>query len=198
MPSNEASIVDCIDTNSYKKIKSLRPNKNSKDRDRGLLMNLKSVDLNYLMVGYESGELALFDLRNNGQVASIDLFNGQPLMCFDYNGNSNFGMCGSSESELKHVALDRKENDSTIDLVSSSSISLVNPGLNCIKIRKTDSKIFSCGSWDSRIRVYGVKKLKLLAVLDFHKEAINTIDFSNSNLMAAGSNDGIISFWNLY
>jgi WD40 repeat protein len=197
LPSNEASVVDCVDTKSYKKLKSLRPKTNAKDR--GLLMNLKAIDANYLMAGYESGELALFDLRTYGQVGSISLFSGQPLMCFDYNASSNFGMCGSSESSLKHVAIERKENDSSVvDLISSSSVSLVNPGLNCIKIRKTDSKIFSCGSWDSRIRVYGVKKLKLLAVLDFHKEAINTIDFSNSNLMAAGSNDGIISFWNLY
>ncbi len=72
-------------------------------------------------------------------------------------------------------------------------------GLNCIKCRNNDSKIFATGGWDHRVRVYGMKKKNLLAVLDFHKEAINTIDFSFfTNQMAVGSNDGIASFWDLY
>ena len=82
--------------------------------------------------------------------------------------------------------------------LAGETIQLINPGVNCIKIRQSDSKIFATGGWDYRIRLYGTKKQNSLAVLCFHKSAVNTIDFSRENLMAVGSNDGVVSFWDLY
>ena len=81
----------------------------------------------------------------------------------------------------------------------NESISMVNPGLNCVKVRRCDAKVFACGGWDSRVRVFGLrKKKKLLAVLDFHKEPVYSVDFDARGMMAAGSSDGCISFWNLF
>jgi len=157
-------------------------------------MNLKVIDTNYLLSGYENGELALFDSRTFKEVTSVNLFHGQPVMCFDFCKTSNIGFCGSSEKNLIEICL----NEANTGLIEKNTIELVNPGLNCIRIRKSDSKIVSTGGWDNRVRLYGTKKLKLLACLDFHKEAVNSIDFSNKNLMAVGGNDCLISFWDLY
>lgn len=192
LPSNKASIIDCIDLNTFNSpILSSTPKNQSAQEQRGMLMNLKVIkDLNKLLVGYENGELVIFDLKTLNEIENIQIFNGQPIMCFDF--NDKFGFAGSAENELISF---RYENSL---LTKSEPIKLVNPGLNCIRIRRNDSKIFATGGWDSRIRVYSVKKQKFLACLDFHKEAINSIDFSIDNCMAVGSNDGIISFWNLY
>lgn len=155
-------------------------------------MNIKPVDSTKLMAGYESGDVVVFDLRTCQEVSRVNLFAGQPLMCFDYNGQRNLGIAGSSENSLELFKMDK-------DLIErSGSIEITNPGLNCIKFRPSDLKIFATGGWDNRIRLFGSKKKNLLAVLDFHKDHINTIDFSVRNLMAAGSNDGIISLWDLY
>lgn len=200
LPSSEPAVTDCVDLLTNKKINQLRPSLDLKI-NRGMLMNLKSIDSDLILSGYESGELALFDLRNSKELASIDLFNGQPLICFDYCENKKLGFAGSAESDLKpfYVTKDVKNDQEVFIIKSADSVKLVNPGINSIKIRSTDSKIFACGCWDSRIRVYSFsKKAILLAVLDFHKEAINTIDFSDDCLMTAGSNDGIISFWNIF
>lgn len=156
-------------------------------------MSLKLVDSSRLMAGYENGELALFDLTTFEELTSTMMFNGHPLMCFDYRADKNVGICGSSESCLKQFSL----KDQSIS--ETASVELTNPGQNCISIRKSDAKLFATGGWDSRIRMYSLKKLKPLVVLDFHKDTINTIDFnSRDNIMACGSNDCIISFWNLY
>ena len=186
------SIIDCIELQTNKKVNCFKPGPNAKDR--GLLMCLKVIDSNYLLSGYENGELALFDLRKYAEVSKLNIFHGQPLMCLDYSKVLNIGISGSSEKSMTEIALNGENNT----LIQKNTIELVNPGLNCIRMRKSDSKIFSSGGWDNRVRVYGTKKLKLLACLDFHKEPINSIDFSENNLMAVGGNDCLISFWNLY
>ena len=46
-----------------------------------MLMNLKVIkDLNKLMVGYENGELVIFDLKTLNEIENIQIFNGQPIM----------------------------------------------------------------------------------------------------------------------
>ena len=189
VPSKQASLIDSIDLKSYTKTNSLKLN--SDQASLGMLMNIKVIDQTHLLAGYENGELQLFDVPSSNQLSCLDLFSGQPVMCFDYCKSKNFGAAGSAESSIQLFQIEDTK------LIKTGEITLVNPGINCIRIR-SDSKIFVTGGWDSRVRVYAVKKLNLLAVLSFHKEAINSIAFSQSNLMAVGSNDGIVSFWNLY
>jgi WD40 repeat protein len=190
IPASESGTIDWLELSTCQKIGSLGPNSTT----RGMLMNLKVIDENYLIAGYESGEIALIDCRAFQHVSDLNLFSGDPLMCFDYVKSKNFGVAGSPENVVKEFCI---ETDSPA-LATTKSLTITNPGLNCVKIRSQDCKLFACGGWDAKIRVYSVKKSNLLVVLDFHKESINCIDFSASNLMAAGSNDGIISFWNLY
>lgn len=157
-----------------------------------MLMCLKLNDSNNLLAGYENGEIVLFDFRTFNEIESINLFNGQPVMCFDFDISAKIGYSGSAESNVHGFKLNETK------LERFETISLANSGVNSIKIRPSDSRIFAIGGWDSRIRLYSTKKQKFLACLDFHKDAINSIDFATNNLMCAGSNDGIITFWDLY
>ena len=155
-------------------------------------MNMKAIDENYLLAGYESGELVLFEVRGFGEVSRLGLFEGQPLMCLDYSKTKNFGCCGSTENEMNQFRIEGCLSR------AGKAIELTNPGVNCLKIRQSDSKVLATGGWDYRVRLFGTKKQNGLAVLCFHKSAVNAIDFSAGNLMAAGSSDGVVSFWDLY
>ncbi len=191
VPAQQASNIDCIDMDTYQKLNTL-----SFDSDAtqlGLLMSLHAVSANHLLAGYESGHIVLFDLRKSCEVSRINVFPGQPVMCLDYSREKNLGISGSAEHFMNEFGVNEV---GTLEL--GAKLEITNPGLNCLKIRPSDSKIFVSGGWDKRVRVFGSKKRNLLAVLDFHKEAINTIEFSSGNLMAVGANDGIISFWDLY
>lgn len=160
-------------------------------------MSLKSIGGDRVMAGYENGELAVYDLRMFAQQTAEMLYKGQPLMCFDYSVGKNVGVCGSSDEWLRQFSIDDKGRIYHEEK-SGSTIQLANPGQNCVTIRPADSRLFATGGWDSRVRLYSLKKLKPLVALDFHKEAVNSIDFSTDNLMACGSNDCIISFWKIY
>ena len=52
--------------------------------------------------------------------------------------------------------------------------------------------------WFFRIRVFGWKKLKPLAILKYHKQVVNNVCFSKGHLIAAASKDGNISIWDVY
>ncbi|XP_069727202.1 guanine nucleotide-binding protein subunit beta-like protein 1 isoform X5 [Phaenicophaeus curvirostris] len=79
---------------------------------------------------------------------------------------------------------------------------LVNPGISDITIRP-DKKILATAGWDHRIRIFGWKKMKPLAVLDFHTATVHCVSFSDhknpkERLLAAGSKDHRISVWSIY
>lgn len=79
---------------------------------------------------------------------------------------------------------------------------LVNAGISDITIRP-DKKILATAGWDHRIRIFGWKRLKPLAVLDYHTATIHCVSFSDHSsprdrLLAAGSKDQRISVWSIY
>ena len=175
------------------KTSSLVPIKSSTD-NYGMLMLMKVLESNNLLLcSYENGDLALFDLKEFRELSRLSMFKGNPLLAFDYSIDKNIGVAGCSELDLQKFSI---YENSILSLVNAK-VELKNAGLNCIKIRSSDSKIFACAGWDSRIRIYGLKKAKLLCVLDFHNENVNTLDFLKDTLVC-GSNDGLISFWNIY
>lgn len=79
---------------------------------------------------------------------------------------------------------------------------LVNAGISDITIR-ADKKILATAGWDHRIRIFGWKKMKPLAVLDYHTATVHCVCFSDHSnprerLLAAGSKDQRISVWSIY
>ena len=195
LPSEQVSIINCIEfDDKFNKIASLVPA--SATDSYGMVMFMNALNSKCLLLAsYENGDLALFDLKMFSEISRLSIFKGSPLMSFDYSLDKNIGFAGSAEADLQAFGIIGGRSLSLIN----EPIPLKNAGINCIKIRASDSKIFACAGWDSRIRVYGLNKTKLLCVLDFHKENVNTLDFSQvNNTLVCGSNDGLISFWNLY
>lgn len=96
-------------------------------------------------------------------------------------------------------------NLSSDTLKSKRALTLKNPGTSVINIR-SDRKLFTVGNWDGCLRIYSQKTLKLLAVLDQHKNTVHDVIYSPhyvkayncKYLMAAAGKDSYISLWDIY
>ncbi|KAM5433452.1 Astra associated protein 1 Asa1 [Microsporum ferrugineum] len=78
--------------------------------------------------------------------------------------------------------------------VESMHLKLVNTkhsGQQGLRIR-ADNKIFATAGWDNRIRVYGCKSMKELAVLKWHKEGCYSIAFAKVDIESSGTKDDVI------
>lgn len=172
----------------------------------GSVMCLQTIEIQhqrYLLAGYESGVLALWNLSTGrlvGEPARFITAEGDCLFTVDYDPITNRGICGGSSDKLFVFSIDRK----TLQVVPKSEIGIKNPGVNRVRIRK-DLKVFSSAGWDGRIRIFSWKSLRPLAVLTEHKGELLDITYSegkvmmwNAPVMAAAGSDGQISLWDLY
>lgn len=157
----------------------------------------------YLLAGYESGTLILWDLNcskivSHARLATAD---DECLMTLDYDPVTNRGVAGGSSDKIVVFCLDRQ----TGEIRRKSEIAIKNAGVHRLRIRK-DLKVFSSAGWDGRIRIFSWKSLRPLAVLTEHRGG-ELLDLTYSEdkvsmwkavIMAAAGSDGQISLWDLY
>ncbi|KAL0979213.1 hypothetical protein UPYG_G00182210 [Umbra pygmaea] len=149
-----------------------------------------------LLAGYEDGSLAVWDVSQRS-VLSCASAHPEPVMCLDFDPAGKRGVSGSSEKSLASWSLDGQHR-----LQLRNAVALVNPGISQLCIRG-DRKIVASAGWDHRVRVFGWKKLRPLAVLQHHTDMVLSLAFSNhkdprDRLLAAGSKDQRISLWSIY
>ncbi|KAJ8005817.1 hypothetical protein DPEC_G00121820 [Dallia pectoralis] len=149
-----------------------------------------------LLAGYEDGSLAVWDVSQRSVLSSAAA-HPEPVMCLDFDPTGRRGVSGSSEKSLSYWALDGQHR-----LQIQDPVALVNPGFSQLCIRE-DRKILASAGWDHRIRVFGWKKLRPLAVLQHHTDMVLSLAFSDhqdtrNRLLAAGSKDKRISLWSIY
>ncbi|CAB0028558.1 unnamed protein product [Trichogramma brassicae] len=151
-----------------------------------------------VLVAYDGGVMALWDIRSKKMLSFKEV--EQCPMCFDFNSTLNLGFIGSPCDNIEVFQITED-----YELIEKKKLPLKNPGTASIAIRP-DMRVFAAGGWDSCIRIYSMKTLRPLAVLNQHKATINEIVYSTSKvdaynskcLMAAGGKDGNISLWSLY
>jgi WD40 repeat protein len=156
-------------------------------------MKMKRCDHNDnqdLLTGYEDGSFALWDLRQNKMVDKLKV-HPDALMCMDFSNVLNKGYSGSVDEDLHSWTI----TDGKIN--ASLSVKTTNPGFNDALVRK-DGKLVVFAGWDGNIRIFGAKKLKPLAVLNYHKESVHCLAFSEDNILACGSKDELITLWDIY
>ena len=166
----------------------------------GSVMQVKWINLSdelFILVLYESGCLTLWNWSNNSIINQIKLTENP--MCVDFNEVTLQGICGTASES--HFIFTVTKNG----IVLENNFDIINPGLSTCSSRP-DGKIFATGGWDSRIRLFRWKKCKPLAVLTYHKQTVQCLSFSNTDvehfpsgyILAAGSMDHNISLWNIY
>ncbi|XP_064488770.1 guanine nucleotide-binding protein subunit beta-like protein 1 [Ornithodoros turicata] len=154
-------------------------------------------DGNLLVAGYENGSVISFDCRSGKPISSVVCFK-HPVMCMDIDDCHRMkGLCGSVTKTL--CAFEDFQ-----DLRLSKEVAVVNEGFASTAIR-SDGKIAASGGWDGRIRIFSWRTLKPLAVLNFHDESVQSVDFAAERVrregvgvLAAGAKDGIVSLWSVY
>ncbi|XP_060125260.1 guanine nucleotide-binding protein subunit beta-like protein 1 isoform X2 [Zootoca vivipara] len=149
-----------------------------------------------LLVGYEDGSVVLWNL-SMGRMQSRLTCHQEPIMGLDFDSEKAKGVSASSEKMLCCWSCNEQQS-----LELQQTYELTNPGIAEVTLRQ-DKKILATAGWDHRVRLFGWKKMKPLAVLDYHTAAVHCVAFSDHSqpkerLMAAGSKDRRISVWSIY
>ncbi|KAI9534384.1 hypothetical protein NQZ68_014802 [Dissostichus eleginoides] len=149
-----------------------------------------------LLAGYEDGSLLLWDVTQRAQLNQTKA-HPEPVMCLTFDPQCLRGVSGSSEKDLCSWRLDGQNN-----LQLQDSVTLVNPGVSQLCVRG-DGKLLASAGWDHRVRIFGWKKLRPLAVLQYHTDLVLSVAFSDhqdprQRLLAAGSKDQRISLWSIF
>uniref|UniRef100_A0A1A8HYC3 Guanine nucleotide binding protein (G protein), beta polypeptide 1-like n=1 Tax=Nothobranchius kuhntae TaxID=321403 RepID=A0A1A8HYC3_NOTKU len=149
-----------------------------------------------LLAGYEDGSLLLWDVTQRAKLSQVRA-HPEPVMCLTFDPRRLRGISGSSEKKLSSWTLDSQNNIQLQD-----DVMLVNPGVSQLCIRE-DGRILASAGWDDRVRIFSWKKLRPLAVLQYHTDMVLSVAFSDhqdprQRLLAAGSKDQRISLWSIY
>lgn len=190
--NNEESKVEIFDLMDKKKVCELNPKKKDDTNKYGMCMAIRSIkgNENEILVGYENGAVALWDMREMSIIDSMLVF-AEMVMCLCC-GSSGHGWSGSATKQLAQWSVSKESG-----FVQLPNVYLTNDGINSLTLRN-DEKILVSAGWDSKIRVFQAKNGKPLAVLSHHKKSIKDVTFSSDNYLAAGSQDGAITLWDIY
>ncbi|UJR25814.1 hypothetical protein I4U23_007164 [Adineta vaga] len=167
----------------------------STDSNNGMIMKLRVFDNRWLFVAYENGSLKVFDILSTKQLDSYQVTSDhEPITAMDVICNTC--LCGTTKSDL--ISLDflslKLEKTSTF-----RQIEMPNAGTSFIRCRSNDGKLIAVAGWDSRIRLFRRETGKQLAMLDYHRQQINSIDFDfHTKQMACASEDRTVSIWDIY
>jgi WD40 repeat protein len=179
------------------------------DEDTGHLLCLKDLTISgkiYLISGYESGHIILWDLNESKLIHQIKI--NVPVCSVDYDEGLNRGVVASSmHSKIFVFNIDKATLElsyreyETVTLLSNDALKV--SGLSTLKIRP-DKKCLVTGSCDGVINIFSWKSLRKLVLLKNHRSEITEIAFSNgiidnfkSNITAVASMD-CVSLWSIY
>ena len=157
-----------------------------------------------LFSSYENGDIYIYKVFTKDEKLMLEiLFKYEsllvtPLSLF-FDEDKLAGVVGGSEDIILSFKISAEKSKIEVNVLKKRQIST--KGVSSVLIRP-DKKIVIAGSWDSTIKLFSwmhPEKLKPLGALKFHSESVDVIAAkSDSKLIAAGSKDGKISFWNIY
>lgn len=173
----------------------------------GMITGLKysSVDNNQCIFSlFENGDVCLYKaVKSNEKYVTTLLCtyhcSTMTPLSIDFDPEKCRGViCGSEENLL---SFELKANCDKINFNLLKTRAIISKGISSIMIRP-DKKVVVAGSWDSTVKIFSwlhPEKLKPLGALKFHSDGVEVVtSTTDSALIAAGSKDGKISFWNIY
>jgi WD40 repeat protein len=200
-----SSDISIINHDDLTEIKCLTPHEEFKEIN--CMRFFKIHDKIFLIAGYLSGHLVLWDIEDNKILHYIQY--EFPISTFDIDITTRRGFLGSLESvsimhaftiDIKKLELNKNEEKNIV----------YNPrhvermyGISCIRIRP-DLKIMMVGTYDGIVYVHSMKYLHKLTALRTHRNEITEITFSEeiidgmkSKITAVSGGDKV-SLWDIY
>jgi WD40 repeat protein len=133
-----------------------------------------------LMVGFECGVVKTFNLVDLTCVGEMAV-GKEPLTGIGH--YRDVMVVGSTTNEIPLFLGEKLDCKFTIP----------EPGINQLDIF---DRFMATAGWDHKIRIFDLKKPKLLAVLKYHGESVLCVSFQSCTVLASGSKDGRIALWN--
>ncbi|KAJ6245645.1 guanine nucleotide-binding protein subunit beta-like protein [Anaeramoeba flamelloides] len=186
---NDPNVLEFWDYTSQENIHSIKSTKN------GMVMSVTFSDpnSNKICIGYENGMVNILDLRTYEAVSSRKN-HSQPVLAVCMNTGGTIGVSCSADPEILKFSI----SETKIEIIDKFQANT--PGFASLVLRSDEKILGSCG-WDKRIRIFSFKRnLKQLAILKFHKETVNDLDFLIANekeLILSVSKDKRAAIWNV-
>lgn len=205
VPKDQSS-VEVVDTETLKSQVVLSPLE-EQGLPCGTVMAVKIIEISegavFILGAYESGLVCLWQLSSGKLLHSLKLVSGEDSpLTIDYDVVANRGLIGTTSDQIVVFAIDRC---SWQLMNKKTDIAIKNRGVNRIRIRPHDQKVFASAGWDGRVRVFSWKSLRPLAVLTEHKRNVLDLAYSPGSvamwkapIMATAGEDGSIAIWDLY
>jgi len=137
-----------------------------------------------VVAGYESGHTSISQLQTTNtssliwRTLYVNQTHTQPILSLDVDTRNEFYITSSVDAMVvKHPIAMNMIGGTGRDDMPLKVLKTGHAGQQSLRIRN-DGKIFATAGWDGRIRVYGVKGMKELAVLKWHGEGVYSVDFA--------------------
>lgn len=143
-----------------------------------------------VLAGYESGHTSVSSLTTSWQTLYISNPHSQPILSLDVDPGKEFYFTSSADAVVaKHpVPVSDAEVIGTVEGMPLKVVKTKHSGQQGLRVRN-DGKVFATAGWDGRARVYGLKGMKELAVLKWHKEGCYTVAFADVETEEDGKGD---------
>ncbi|KAK0119844.1 hypothetical protein ONS95_011276 [Cadophora gregata] len=133
-----------------------------------------------VLAAYESGHTSVSQLANSTwSHLYTSQAHTQPILSLDVSPTRDFYITSSADAIIaKHPIPVAAENViMAVESMPLKTLQSKHAGQQSLRIRN-DGKIFATAGWDSRVRVYGAKGMKELAVLKWHSHGCYAVAFA--------------------
>ncbi|MCJ1351204.1 MAG: ASTRA complex subunit [Icmadophila ericetorum] len=181
--------IDIFQLPSERRLSSVEA---EKDIKTGMVMALEihsQKSLLQVAAGFESGHLIIYRQRNRDSTWQNIYYyqaHSQPILSVSIFPKEQFVLSSSADALIVRHPLPLPDPDLPPDERSPLPTHPANAPLKVLQTKhsgqqsltiRSDGKIVATAGWDGRIRVYGTKKLREVAVLKWHKQGCYTVTF---------------------
>jgi WD40 repeat protein len=141
----------------------------------------------------------VWDVNAGGKPLINESLHSEPATCVEFCGLR--GASGSAAHDLPvfDLSISTDGQSGSCSVVQRLELGR-SRGINDLRVRPSDCKIFATAGWDHRIRIFAWKRPRPLAVIKFHEAGVTSVDFNpiEPSYMASGSQDTRIAIWKIY
>lgn len=147
----------------------------------------------HALVGYEDGTIAVWDVAAGSLLASKQL-HAEPVMAAAVAADGSGGICAAADNKVQCFCL----GPTSTLLTVLTTLEVKQQGIADICIRP-DQRLFATAGWDGKVRLFHHKKMRPLAILQYHRKGVTALVFQPHNqCLVSASRDGTIAVWSVF